>query len=174
MRLTKRESDGVGFANKINYEFNGTQYQADIVSGDIIKLLDGGVAEEWNFGLQHNFKIETRNGEKKASFNQKSINVLIDEFGDNTDNWVGKSVSVITKKDVIGGKKCIVDYFVTKGWSLDDYGDLVKGEVGPTQAATTQPVPVQQPVHKVQQTKPVEEEIPTIDLDADAEEEFPL
>ena len=78
------------------------------------------------FGEQKNFKIKTRNGEKKLAINQASQNVLIEELGDETENWVGKDVKVILKKDVIAGKKVIIPYLVVEGWGLDEYGELVK------------------------------------------------
>lgn len=119
---------GVPFARKAPYEYQDTQYEADLKNGDIIKILDSGNIEPGQYGEQKNFKIKTRNGEKKLAFNQKTINVLIEEFGDDSEDWINKDVRVILKKDIIAGKKVIVPFLVTEGWSLDDYGDLVKGE----------------------------------------------
>ena len=70
----------------------------------------------------------TRNGEKKAAFNQSSINVVAGTYGTETAEWIGKSVRVLTKKDVVAGKKVVIAYYVTEGWYLDDFGDLVKDE----------------------------------------------
>ena len=92
----------------------------------MVKILDSGNVEPGQFGDQHNFKIKTRNGEKKIALNQKTLNVLGMEYGTETEAWIGKEVNVILKKDVIGGKKVIIAYLVTEGWSLDDYGDLSK------------------------------------------------
>ena len=126
MKVIKKVSSGIPFARKAAYEYSGTKYDADIKSGDTIKILDGGVIETGQYGEQHNFRIKTRNGEKKLAFNQRTLNVLIDEFGDNTEEWVGKDVKVILKKDVIGGKRVEIVYLVVDGWKLDEYGDLVK------------------------------------------------
>ena len=52
--------------------------------------------------------------------------MLVQEFGDDTELWINKDVKVILKKDVIAGKKVIIAYLVTEGWSLDEYGELVK------------------------------------------------
>lgn len=57
---------------------------------------------------------------------KKSINALIDSFGSDSKEWVGKDVKVLINKTVIGGNKRVVAYFVTPEWSLDDFGDLVK------------------------------------------------
>ena len=126
MKVFKKVSSGVPFARKAAYEYSGTKYDADIKNGDTVKILDAGVVESGQYGDQHNFKIKTRNGEKKMALNQKTINVLIEEFGDNTEEWVGKDVQVILKKDVIAGKRVEIAYLVVGGWKLDEYGDLVK------------------------------------------------
>lgn len=131
MLLTKKKpGDGIPFARKEAYEYDGTQYEADIKIGDIIKILDSGKVEDGEFGSQNNFKIKTRNGEKKISPNQSTINVLVEEFGEDTENWVGKEVRVLLKKCVIAGKKRIASYFVTEGWELDEYGELVDTDIG--------------------------------------------
>lgn len=125
MKIHKKEGGGAPFARKAEYEYEGTKYEADLQNGDTIKILDGGVVEQGQFGDQTNFKIQTRNGEKKQSFNQATQNVLHDAFGEESDEWIGKEVKVLLHKTVIAGKKVIIAYFVTVGWSLDDYGDLV-------------------------------------------------
>jgi len=122
----KATSDGIGYASKNAYEWEGKSYEADIQNGDKVKILNSGTLEEGKFGPQHYFRIETRNGEKKAPFNQSSINVIAGVLGNETDDWVGKTVTILTKKGVFAGNKGIAAYFVTKGWYLDEYGDLVE------------------------------------------------
>ncbi len=117
---------GVPFARKMPYEYDGTQYEADLKDGDIVKILDSGTVEIGTYGDQKNFKIKTRNGEKKLALNQQTINVLVAEFTDESENWIGKDVKVILKKDVIAGKKVIIVYLVTNGWSMNEYGELEK------------------------------------------------
>ena len=63
-------------------------------------------------------------------FNQKTINVLFEEFGDETESWVGKDVKVIMKKDTIAGKRVEIVYLVVGNWELDEYGDLNKLSTG--------------------------------------------
>lgn len=126
MKVFKKTGGGVGFARKENYEYDGVKYEADLKNGDIVTILDAGNTEAGKWGEQENFKIKTRNGDKKISLNQMSTNVLIDEFGDETENWVGKNVIVILKKDIIAGEKRIIAFLVTEGWALDEYGELVK------------------------------------------------
>ena len=127
--ITKATSDGIGYASKSDYEYEGKNYEADIQNGDEVTILNEGAIEPSQFGDQHYFKIQTRNGEKKAAVNQSSINVLVGAYGDESEQWVGKKAKILTKKTVIAGKKVVVAYFVTEGWYLDDFGDLVNDVV---------------------------------------------
>jgi hypothetical protein len=68
----------------------------------------------------------TRNGERNIALNQSSINVLVDEYGEESADWVGREVRVLMKKDVVAGKRVIIAYLVADGWYLDDFGDLAK------------------------------------------------
>lgn len=126
MKVSIKKGGSMPYARKEEYEYEGQKYEADIKNGDTIKILDGGEVEVGTYGEQNVFKIKTRNGDKKLTFNQSTINVLVEEFGDDTELWVGKEVKVILQKKVIAGKKCIIPYLVTKGWSLDEYGELCK------------------------------------------------
>ena len=141
MKIHKKEGGGVPFARKAEYEYEGTKYEADLQNGDTIKILDGGVIEQGQFGDQLNFKIQTRNGEKKQSFNQASQNVLHDELGEESESWIDKEVKVILKKDVIANKKVIIAYFVTDGWGLDDYGDLVSDKQKTEETVSPEDIP---------------------------------
>lgn len=124
MKFTVKTGGGVGFARKENYEYDGKTYEADLKEGDKVKILDAGTREVGKFGQQDNFKIMTRNGEKKLSFNQSTINVLVQEFGEDSESWIGKEARVILQKKVIGGKKCIVSYLVSGDWEINEWGEL--------------------------------------------------
>jgi hypothetical protein len=124
--IVKATSDGVGYASKSDYEYEGVEYKADLQNGDVLTILNSGAIEPSQFGDKHYFKVETRNGEKKTPFNQSSLNVLATELGDESEEWIGKKVKVILKKDTVAGKKQTIAYFVTDGWELDEYGSLSK------------------------------------------------
>jgi len=121
----KATSDGIGYVSKSPYEWQDKKFEADIQEGDTVEILNEGSIEEGKFGAQHYFKIMTRNGEKKAPFNQSSINVIAGKHGTETKEWVGVKVNVLTKKGVFAGTKGIAVYYVIDGWYLDDFGDLV-------------------------------------------------
>lgn len=128
MLMTKKEGgDGVAYARKEPYEYEGKQYEADIKHGDEVTIVDEGIIENHpQFGEQFKFVVHTRNGDKRVSFNQSSINVLVDSFGQDSSEWKGKKVTVLTKKTMIAGERRVVAYFVTEGWSLDDFGELIQ------------------------------------------------
>jgi hypothetical protein len=143
MKLSIKKGGGLAYARKEPYEYDGTQYEADLKNGDVVKILDSGEIEQGKFGEQTAFKIKTRNGDKKLSFNQKTINVLVQEFSDDTEQWTNKDVKVLLHKTIIVGKKAIVPYLVTNEWSLDEYGELFKAQGTNTQD-TTQNTPQEQ------------------------------
>lgn len=123
--MKKAPSDGVPYARKAEYEYEGKKYEADLKDKDIVTILDGGsvVVDKWGKD-SHEFKIETRNGTKKVALNQSSLNVLVDSFGDESSEWIDKKVNVILQKAVINNERRIKAFFVTEGWQLDDYGAL--------------------------------------------------
>lgn len=123
---TKKIGGGTPFARKIAYEYEGVKYRPDVQNGDMVTILDSGSTVVGQYGEQHNHRITTKNGDRLVTLNQASINVLVDEFGADGENWVNKEVKVLTKKDTIAGKKVIILYLVTDGWTLDEYGELTK------------------------------------------------
>jgi len=88
----------------------------DIRDGDIITIKDSGQIISGDYGDRYVFKIETRNGEKLLTFNQTSINNLIDAYGDETGNWVNKEVKVWIVKQNVAGKLKDVIYLTAPDW----------------------------------------------------------
>lgn len=132
----RKTGGGVPWARKENYEWEDKQYKADIQNGDKVKIIKEPVTEMGEYkGVtkeQDVAIVETRNGEKKVKFNPKSLNALLERYGDESKDWVGKEINVLTFKTMIGGEKCVVAYLVPDGWVLDDFGDLIKS-FDPTQ-----------------------------------------
>lgn len=98
MQLNKKVSMGVAFASKKSYEYEGKKFEADIKDGDIVTILTAGESmigsAQYGSKEQIVFKITTRNGEKALPFNQTSLNNLIEAFGGDTENWVGKEAKI--------------------------------------------------------------------------------
>lgn len=98
----------------------------DIVPGDTVMIKSAGEWITGDFGEQFVIKVATKNGDKNVRFNQTNLNILHDEFGKDTTQWIGKNVVVRAKKDVVAGKKVDIYYFVTPDWDFDDYRELVR------------------------------------------------
>lgn len=102
MQVNKKVSIGVGFAQKKSYEYEGKKFEADIKNGDIVTIIDGGTvtagSPQYGSKEQIVFKIKTRNGDKAQPFNQTSMNNMIDSYGGETNDWIGKEVRVYIDK----------------------------------------------------------------------------
>ena len=100
----------------------------DINDGDLITILDEGKTVEGQFGIQNVFTIKTMGGEFLMSFNQTSINALVDEFGEESSSWVNKTVQVHAIKQNVAGKFINVFYVAPKGYEMGENG-FEKGEI---------------------------------------------
>lgn len=129
MLLTKKTSLGGAYARKKAYEYDGKQFEADLKDGDIIKILSGGDEVTGEYGLQFVIKIETRNGEKNLALNQTTINNLIDAFGSESKDYVGKEVKVWIVKSMAFGKLQNVVYLSDPSSVMDEEGAFVSKRV---------------------------------------------
>lgn len=78
----------------------------DIKDGDIVEIANEGKQQESQYGgMQDIFLIKTKEGkEGNVSFNQTSMNNMIDTYGEDSKNWIGKEVKVWLFKDIKEGK----------------------------------------------------------------------
>ena len=96
----------------------------DFADGDILEIVDSGIEQEGEFGIQRIFKIEIPGGEEKnLSFNQTSINHLIDVYGGETEEWVGKKVKAWIIKQNVSGKFRDVVYLTGPEQELEGLKD---------------------------------------------------
>ncbi len=144
MEFTKKDAPNGTFAKK------GT----DIKNGDTITIADQGKVIDGKFGEQNVFKIKTTTGEFLMSFNQTSLNSLINEFGTESSSWVGKSVKVIAVNQNVAGKFMQVYYVAPEGYVLGEAG-FVKEGVQPDHHV--KPAPLAQPTASVEDEVNVED-----------------
>lgn len=97
----------------------------DFKDEDILIIKDAGLSIAGTYGDRHVFKVSTKNGEKNLAFNQTSMNNVIDAYGANTDEWVGKSVKAYIVKQMIDNSLKKVCYLVGDGWTMTDDGKFV-------------------------------------------------
>jgi hypothetical protein len=109
---------------RANGEF--AKINEDFKDGDLIKILDEGQIITGDYGDRHVFKIQTKNGEKNLSFNQTSMNNLIDAFGDDTTKWISQGIKTWVIRQSVSGQLKNVCYLTAKDWGMveDDRGNL--------------------------------------------------
>ncbi len=121
MKFQKKENMGVPFAKK----------GVDIQEGDIITLNSEGKIVEGQFGAQNIFEIKNVDGVELAlSINQTSINALVDAFGEDSANWVGKKVRVHSIRQNVAGKFIPVYYVAPEGYEMGENGFEKSGSTG--------------------------------------------
>lgn len=98
----------------------------DFKDGDTLVIRDAGQVISGDFGDRHVFKVETRNGEKNLSLNQTSMNNLIDAYGAETNNWVGKNAKVFVVRQMVGDGLKNVCYLTGEGWLMTEDGKFVR------------------------------------------------
>ena len=109
MKYTKKVS--VGNFLKKGVDFKG---------GDTAKIKNEGQQIEGQYGTQDVFLIEANGKEGNVSFNQTSINNLIEAFGEESANWVGKEVKIEMIRQNVQGKITPVYYFLHPSTELDE------------------------------------------------------
>lgn len=105
---------------KVNARGEYAKLNEDIKDGQTIKILEDCVIVTGEFGDKHVFKVETPNGEKNLTFNQTSMNNLIDAFGDETESWVGIEVKAWLITQSIGGQMRRVCYLTAPEWVMEE------------------------------------------------------
>lgn len=128
MIMQKKVSMGMAFARKKAYEYEGKKYEADVKDGDIVTVLDEGQVIIGQYGEQHVFKVKTRNGEKALTLNQKSINNLVDSFGEDSNGWINKDVKAWVLKAMVSGKLSLIVYLSHPDAEMDEEGNFSSGD----------------------------------------------
>jgi hypothetical protein len=100
--------------------------KVDINNGDVLEILTEGTIVSGEFGDRQVYKVKTVNGEKNLSFNQTSLNNMIDAYGDDSKAWVGKKAFVTVIKMNVSGKFRDIIYLVGEGWEMQDDGSVKK------------------------------------------------
>lgn len=91
----------------------------DFRVGDLLTILDEGKEIEGEWGKRSVFKIRTPKGEEKnLTFNKISCNRLIDVYGEDTAQWVGKRVKVWIERQIVGGSPKRVVYLTAPNQAL--------------------------------------------------------
>lgn len=114
MKYTKKVSVG-------NFLKKGT----DIKDGELLEIANEGKEFQGEFGTQNIFLVKTNEQEGNVSFNQTSINGLIDAYGDDSVAWIGKKVKAHKIKQNVAGKFIDVWYFAHPEAELTEQGFIM-------------------------------------------------
>ena len=108
-KYTKRVSVG-------NFLKKGTDFK----DGDTAIIRNEGQPVEGQYGTQDVFLVNVNGKEGNVSFNQTSINNLIDAFGEESATWVGKEVKIMMIRQNVQGSIKPVYYFLHPNTELDE------------------------------------------------------
>lgn len=93
----------------------------DYKDGDVVEIANEGKPVEGKFGTQDVFSIKlSDNREGNVNFNQTSVNCLIDGYGEDSINWIGKKAKVLSVMSNVQGKMTKVYYFLHPEAKLDE------------------------------------------------------
>ena len=93
----------------------------DFKDSDTVEIASEGKQVEGQFGMQDIFSIKLSDDrEGNVSFNHTSLNNLIDGFGEDSMNWIGKTVKVVAILSNVQGKMIKVYYFLHPDTELDE------------------------------------------------------
>mgnify|MGYP001612381257 FL=1 len=100
-----------------------------IENGTLVKIVADTEPREGEFGTQNVTKVRVKGAEQSvnANLNQCTINGLIDAFGDDSKDWIGKVLTFQKEKMNVGGRRVTAMYLVPDGYVLseDEQGYLV-------------------------------------------------
>lgn len=93
----------------------------DIKENDIIEIASEGREVPGEYGIQNVFLVKTASGtEGNVGFNQTTINNLIDGYGEDSIQWIGKKVKVWAIMSNVQGKMKKVYYFLHPDTQLNE------------------------------------------------------
>lgn len=98
-------------------------------NGTLVKIVADTEPKEGEYGTQNVTKVRVKGAEQSvnANLNQCTLNGLIDAFGDDSKDWIGKVLTFQKEKMNVGGRRVTAMYLVPDGYVLseDEQGYLV-------------------------------------------------
>lgn len=93
--------------------------------GDRVTILDEGIEVEGQYRPQTVFKVRVPNGEELTMpFNSTTLNNLIDAYGDDSKEWIGREVKVWRILQNVQGKMVKVTYLSHPDAEVDENGNF--------------------------------------------------
>ena len=98
----------------------------DFKDGDLLEVANEGKEVQGEFGMQNLFLVKVGEKEGNVSFNQTSINGMIDAFGKDSLQWIGKKIKANKIKQNVAGKFIDVWYFSHPDAELTENGFVLE------------------------------------------------
>lgn len=118
----------------------------DYKDGDLLVVANEGKKIMGQFGEQDVFLVKLPKGdEKNMSFNQTSINGLIDAYGTNSTNWIGKQIKVHLINQNVSGKFMKVAYVSHPDAELTEDGFIMPSAEAKVAPVSSDPNPADIP-----------------------------
>lgn len=103
--------------------------KSELKNGQRAKIVSETEPIEGQYGTQDVAKVrfEGQNDSVNVNLNGATTNALIDAFGEDSKEWIGKVLKVQLEKMVVSGKRVTALYLIPEGYSLgeDSGGYLV-------------------------------------------------
>jgi hypothetical protein len=103
----------------------------DFKDGDLLEVMNEGKESQGEFGTQNLFMLKIEGKEGNVSFNQTTINGMIDAYGEDSLGWIGKMVKAQKIKQNVAGKFIDVWYFSHPQAELTENGFVLAGVSNP-------------------------------------------
>jgi hypothetical protein len=122
---------------KVSMQGDWVKVNEDITDESLITILDGGKEVDGDYGKRLVFSVKTKNGDKIMTFNQTSLNNLVDAYGDDSMGWAGQMAKVYIVKQKVGDKLKNVAYLCGSNWVMLDDGAFVEQKTQAPKATMT-------------------------------------
>src|SRR3990167_3619285 len=95
---------------------------SELTSGTRAKLVSETTPQEGEFGTQDIAKIKIQDeGEiKNVRINNPTLNALIEAFGEDSNLWMNKVLTVHTEKMIVAGKRVVALYLIPEGYKISE------------------------------------------------------
>lgn len=115
----------------------------DFKENDLVEIANEGKKDEGKYGTQDVFLIKTTEGkEGNVSFNQTTINNLIDAYGEDSLKWIGEKVKVWGILQNVQGKMVKVYYFLHPQTELNEESGTFVLPFQQTAKVTPEEIPI--------------------------------
>ncbi len=106
----------------------------EVDSGSICKIVSETEPKEGEYGIQNVTKLRIKGAEDSLNMNinKTTINGLIEAFGEDSKDWIGKELVFYKEKQTISGKRQVAVYLIPQEFELteDENGYIIILPIG--------------------------------------------